>query len=71
MKNNYLQHNTDIMTRASNMISEIKSGKKLQHTMINSSVDFQDIQDLYLNSLSEWLRNPKFEIILNSKGNKY
>lgn len=67
MKNS-LNHSADTKERASKMMNDVSSGKKLQHTMVNSAPDFKDFQDLYLNSLNEWFHHPKCEIAFEVKG---
>lgn len=67
----YLKHDCDFKTRAQRLTNSIISEKKVQHKMINSSLDFADVQDLYLNSFNEWLLHPKCEIVLTVKGDVY
>lgn len=52
------------------MIADVKSGKKLQHRMINAATDFLKLQDLYLNAVNEWFDHPKCQFALDSKGDK-
>lgn len=65
-----LKHSCDAKTRAKNMIADVKSGKKLQHRMINAATDFLKLQDLYLNAVNEWFDHPKCQFALDSKGDK-
>ncbi|HEZ7986934.1 MAG TPA: hypothetical protein RWO09_08375 [Ruminococcus sp.] len=67
MKNTF-NHSVDTKTRAKKIMADVTSGKKLQHIMINSAPEFKDVQDLYLNSLTEWFHHPKCEIVFEAKG---
>ncbi len=66
-----IKHDCNFKLRAQRLTNSITSNKKVQHKMINSSPDFTDIQDLYLNSFNEWLSHPKCEIVLSTKGDVY
>lgn len=66
-----LKHDGNFKSRAQKLTDSVMSNKKVQHKMINSSPDFTNIQDLYLNSFIDWLSHPKCEIVLATKGDAY
>ena len=68
MQNMILSHNQNSEMRANTLVSDLKEGKKIQHKMLNSAKKFVDIQALYINSLYEWLENPKCQIALDCTG---
>lgn len=59
-----------VCKRAEQMLNNIKTTKGSHK--LDSSYDFNsmDYPDLLLNSYREWLKHPKCEVVLESKGNK-
>lgn len=69
--NNNLIHIHDPKERANIMLANVTSEKKLQHKIINSAIDFTQLQDVYLNSYVEWLKHPKCDILMQLSGDSY